>query len=63
MLVLFSRVEDQEFAQQQLSRELALARQEGAEWRSRVQDLMRGLSGAIDQQTGGFLANRADATG
>jgi DNA-binding CsgD family transcriptional regulator len=49
-LVLFSRVEDQEFAQQQLFRELVLARQEGAEWRSRVQDLMRGLSGAIDQQ-------------
>ena len=50
MLVLFSRVEDQELAQQQLSRELALATQEGAEWRARVQDLMRGLSGAIDQQ-------------
>jgi DNA-binding CsgD family transcriptional regulator len=49
-LVLFSRVEDQELAQQQLSRGLALARQEGEEWRSRVQDLMRGLAGAIDQQ-------------
>lgn len=49
-LMLFTRVEDQERTQQQMSRELTLARQEGAEWRSRVQDLMRGLGGAIDQQ-------------
>lgn len=49
-LMLFSRVEDQELAQQQLARELALARREGEEWRSRVQDLMRGLGSAIDQQ-------------
>lgn len=49
-LMLFGRVEDQEQTQQQMLREIALARQEGAQWRSRVQDLMRGLGGAIDQQ-------------
>lgn len=49
-LMLFSRVEDQERTQQQLIRDITLARQEGAEWRSRVQELMRGLSGAIDLQ-------------
>ena len=49
-MMLFGRVEDQERAQQQVLRELALARQEGAEWRSRVQELMRGLGSAIDQQ-------------
>jgi DNA-binding CsgD family transcriptional regulator len=49
-LMLFTRVEDQERAQQQMVRELALARQEGAEWRARVNDLMRGLGGAINQQ-------------
>jgi DNA-binding CsgD family transcriptional regulator len=51
-LTLFSRVEDQERTQQQLVREIALATHEGAEWRARVQDLMRGLGGAIDQQFG-----------
>ena len=49
-LLLFTRVEDQERTQQQMVRELALARQEGMEWRSRVQDLMRGIGSAIDQQ-------------
>jgi DNA-binding CsgD family transcriptional regulator len=49
-LMLFSRVEDQERTQQQMLREITLAREEGAQWRSRVQDLMRGLGGAIDQQ-------------
>lgn len=49
-MMLFGRVEDQERAQHQMIRELTLARQEGAQWRSRVQDLMRGLSSAIDQQ-------------
>jgi DNA-binding CsgD family transcriptional regulator len=49
-MMLFGRVEDQERAQHQILRELALARQEGAEWRSRVQELMRGLGNAIDQQ-------------
>lgn len=49
-MMLFGRVEDQERAQQQMFRELTLARQEGAEWRARVQDLMRGLGSAIDQQ-------------
>src|SRR5688572_12322122 len=51
-LMLFTRVEDQERTQQQMVREIALARQEGAEWRSRVQELMRGLGTAIDQQFG-----------
>ncbi len=51
-LMLFSRVEDQERTQQQMIRDITLARQEGAEWRSRVQELMRGLSGAIDLQFG-----------
>jgi DNA-binding CsgD family transcriptional regulator len=51
-MMLFGRVEDQERAQQRLVREIAVARQEGAEWRSRVQDLMRGLGSAIDQQFG-----------
>ena len=37
-MMLFGRVEDQERAQQQMFRELTLARREGAEWRSRVQD-------------------------
>jgi DNA-binding CsgD family transcriptional regulator len=49
-LMLFGRVEDQERTQQQMLRELALAKHEGAEWRARVQDLMRGLGAAIDQQ-------------
>lgn len=49
-LTLFSRMEDQEMNQQQMSRELALAKAEGTEWRSRVLDLMRGLGSAIDQQ-------------
>ena len=49
-MMLFSRVEDQERTQQQMLREITLARQEGAEWRSRVQDLMRGLGSAINQQ-------------
>ena len=49
-LLLFTRVEDQERTQQQMVRELALARQEGMEWRARVQDLMRGIGSAIDQQ-------------
>jgi len=49
-MMLFGRVEDQERTQQQMLRELTLARQEGAQWRSRVQDLMRGLADAIDQQ-------------
>jgi DNA-binding NarL/FixJ family response regulator len=49
-MVLFTRVEDQEHVQQQMLRELALARQEGAAWRERVKDLLQGLGGAIDQQ-------------
>jgi DNA-binding CsgD family transcriptional regulator len=49
-LMLFGRVEDQELSQRQMLRELALARHEGAEWRARVQELMRGLGDAIDQQ-------------
>lgn len=49
-LTLFTRVEDQELTQQQMAREITLARQEGAQWRERVHDLMRGLSAAIDQQ-------------
>lgn len=50
VLLLFVRVEDQERVQQQMLREIALARQEGAQWRERVKDLMQGLAGAIDQQ-------------
>jgi DNA-binding CsgD family transcriptional regulator len=50
MLVLFTRVEDQEHVQQQMLRELALAREEGAAWRERVKDLLQGLGSAIDQQ-------------
>ncbi|MGH8186837.1 MAG: helix-turn-helix transcriptional regulator [Steroidobacteraceae bacterium] len=49
-LIALTRVEDQERTQQEILRELTLARQEGAQWRSRVHDLMRGLGGAIDQQ-------------
>lgn len=49
-VLLFNRVEDQERAQQRLVRELELARKEGADWRSRVEGLMRGLGAAIDKQ-------------
>jgi DNA-binding CsgD family transcriptional regulator len=49
-LMLFGRVEDQEKMQQELAREITLARQEGAQWRSRVHDLMRGVGSAIEQQ-------------
>lgn len=49
-MMLVTRVEDQEHAQQQMMRELELARREGTEWRARVQDMMRGLGAAIDQQ-------------
>lgn len=49
-MVLFGRVEDQDRVQQQMLREVALARQEGAQWRGRVRDLMQGLASAIDQQ-------------
>ena len=48
--VLFTRVEDQEQAQKQMLRELEMARREGTEWRARVEDLMRGVGAAIDQQ-------------
>lgn len=48
--VLFMRVADQEQAQKQIMRELELARREGMEWRARVEDHMRGLGAAIDQQ-------------
>jgi DNA-binding NarL/FixJ family response regulator len=50
VMVLFTRVEDQEYVQQQMLRELALAREEGAAWRERVKDLLQGLGSAIDQQ-------------
>ncbi len=50
VMVLFTRVEDQEHVQQQMLRELALAREEGAAWRERVKDLLQGLGSAIDQQ-------------
>jgi DNA-binding NarL/FixJ family response regulator len=50
VLVLFTRVEDQELAQQQMLRELALARQEGAAWREHAKALLQGLGSAIDQQ-------------
>jgi DNA-binding CsgD family transcriptional regulator len=49
-LVLFTRVEDQELAQQTMQRELALAKEEGAVWRERAKDLLQGLGSAIDQQ-------------
>ena len=49
-MILFTRVEDQEQAHQQILHELMLARREGREWRARVQDMMRGLGAAIDQQ-------------
>lgn len=49
-MMLVTRVEDQERAQLQMMRELELAKREGTEWRARVQDLMRGLGAAIDQQ-------------
>lgn len=49
-VLLFNRVEDQERTQQRLQRELELARKEGADWRSRVEGLMRGLGAAIDKQ-------------
>lgn len=48
--VLVTRVEDQGEAQRQMIRELELARREGTEWRARVQDMMRGLGVAIDEQ-------------
>ncbi len=50
VLVLCTRVEDQDVMQQHMLRELALAREEGAAWRERVKDLLQGLGGAIDQQ-------------
>ena len=49
-IVLVTRVDDQERAQQEMMRELELARREGTEWRARVQEVMRGLGAAIDQQ-------------
>lgn len=49
-VLLFLRVEDQEQTQQQMLREIGLARREGTEWRARVEDLMRGLGAAIDEQ-------------
>jgi DNA-binding CsgD family transcriptional regulator len=50
VMVLFTRVEDQEVLQQQMLRELALARQEGAVWREHVKDLLQGLGSAINAQ-------------
>lgn len=49
-LFLFVRVEDQEQTQGRMLREIELARREGAEWRARVEDLMRGVGAAMDMQ-------------
>lgn len=59
-MMLFSRVEDQERTQLEIVRELTLAKQEGAEWRSRVKGLMDGLSSAIDQQFDRWGLSRAE---
>ncbi len=50
VMMLMTRVEDQELVQQQMQRELALATQEGAAWRERAKDLLKGLGSAIDEQ-------------
>jgi DNA-binding CsgD family transcriptional regulator len=59
-MMLVTRVDDQEEAQRQMMREIELARREGTEWRARVQEMMRGLGAAIDQQFEGWHLTPAE---
>jgi DNA-binding CsgD family transcriptional regulator len=50
VMMLVTRVEDQEQLQQQMQKDLALASEEGAAWRARANELLKGLGSAIDEQ-------------